>query len=65
MRELLERLSGDQARIIAMAYFDDLTHIEIATLTGLPVGTVKGRIRLGLGKLRRSMSPDAIPASAT
>jgi RNA polymerase sigma-70 factor (ECF subfamily) len=52
VRSLLKTLPADQARVIAMAYFDQLTHTEIAHRTGLPVGTVKGRIRLGLAKLR-------------
>jgi RNA polymerase sigma-70 factor (ECF subfamily) len=55
VRSLLGALPVEQANIISMAYFDQLTHQEIARVTGLPVGTVKGRIRLGLAKLRQPM----------
>jgi RNA polymerase sigma-70 factor (ECF subfamily) len=53
LRSRLRALPIEQAEIISMAYFDQLTHQEIAYTTGLPVGTVKGRIRLGLAKLRQ------------
>ena len=55
VRELLERLPADQARAIRMAYFGQLTHQEIAGRLELPIGTVKGRIRLGLLKLREPL----------
>ena len=38
--------------MIELAYFGGFTHIEIASMLGTPVGTVKGRMRLGLQKLR-------------
>lgn len=56
VRALLNALPSEQARVITMAYFQQLTHEEIARRLSLPVGTVKGRIRLGLGKLRAPMS---------
>jgi RNA polymerase sigma-70 factor (ECF subfamily) len=55
VRELLERLPVEQARAIRMAYFGQLTHQEIARRLGVPLGTVKGRIRLGLLKLREPL----------
>lgn len=60
LRAMVRLLPGEQARIIHMAYFDDLTHAEIADRTGLPIGTVKSRIRLALTKLRQ---PGVEPAA--
>jgi RNA polymerase sigma-70 factor, ECF subfamily len=57
LRSMLRALPSDQAEVISLAYFDELTHAEIAERTGLPLGTVKGRIRLGLAKLRALLSP--------
>jgi RNA polymerase sigma factor (sigma-70 family) len=48
----LAQLNADQREMIERAYMGDLTHQEISTLTGLPLGTVKSRIRLGLERLR-------------
>lgn len=48
----LGELSEIQRRLIALAYFNDLSHSEIATLTQLPLGTVKSHIQRGLRKLR-------------
>ena len=55
VREALATLPHDQREIIALAYFSGHTHTEIATLLGLPLGTVKGRMRLGLKKLREHL----------
>jgi RNA polymerase sigma-70 factor (ECF subfamily) len=43
-----------------MAFFDDLSHSEIAEKTGLPLGTVKSRIRLAFGKLRRQLETNGV-----
>ncbi len=56
LRESLRRLPDAQAEVIGLAYFGELTHSEIATELDLPPGTVKGRMRLGLDKLRREMA---------
>ncbi len=48
----LGRLSGDQRSTLELAYFDDLSHSEIATRLGKPLGTVKTHIRQGLITLR-------------
>lgn len=52
VRAAIDRLPAEQRHAIELAYFDGLTHREIAELLELPPGTVKGRIRLGLQKLR-------------
>ena len=51
MRMAVETLPEEQRRAIGMAFFDGLTHREIAERDGLPLGTVKGRLRLGLKRL--------------
>jgi len=51
----LRQLPEAQAEAIVLAFFGELSHFEIAKLLGLPHGTVKGRVRLGLEKLRREM----------
>jgi RNA polymerase sigma-70 factor, ECF subfamily len=55
VREALETLPEEQARVIELAYFGGFTHTEIAELIGAPVGTIKGRMRLGLEKMRNSL----------
>ena len=52
VRGALADLPGEQRRVIELAYFGGFTHSEIAGLLELPAGTVKGRMRLGLTKLR-------------
>ena len=52
MREALKMLPQEQLRILELAYFSGYTHVEIAERLSLPLGTVKGRMRLGLEKLR-------------
>jgi RNA polymerase sigma-70 factor, ECF subfamily len=55
LRASLSRLPASQAQVIVLAYFGGLTQAEIAVQLELPEGTVKGRMRLGLQKLRREM----------
>lgn len=52
IRGALGELPAEQRRVIELAYFGGFTHVEIASMLGTPVGTVKGRMRLGLNKLR-------------
>ncbi len=52
----LSQLPAKQRALIERAYYGDLSHSEIATETGLPLGTIKSRIRLALEKLRQQMS---------
>ena len=50
------RLPEPQVRVIELAYFGGFTHNQIAEMLDEPVGTVKGRMRLGLDKLRRELA---------
>jgi RNA polymerase sigma-70 factor (ECF subfamily) len=52
VRSALVGLPDDQRQVIELAYFGGFTHTEIADMLELPAGTVKGRMRLGLAKLR-------------
>src|ERR1700744_5918144 len=52
LRALLTRLPETQREAIALAFYAQLTHTEIAAMLHLPLGTVKGRMRLGMDKLR-------------
>lgn len=55
LAEALRKLPQKQRILIEKAYFGDLTHGEIALETGLPLGTIKSRIRLALERLRHNM----------
>jgi RNA polymerase sigma-70 factor, ECF subfamily len=56
VRGALEDLPADQRRVIELAYFGGFTHSQIAKMLELPAGTVKGRMRLGLAKLRLALT---------
>jgi RNA polymerase sigma-70 factor, ECF subfamily len=56
LRAALEALPAEQSKVIELAYFGGFSHSEIATMLGTPVGTVKGRMRLGLEKLRGQLA---------
>ncbi len=55
VRAALEALPQAQRRTIELAYFGGYTHVELAQIMGVPLGTVKGRMRIGLTKLRRAL----------
>jgi RNA polymerase sigma-70 factor (ECF subfamily) len=59
----METLPGEQRRAIEMAFSDGLTHREIAERDGLPLGTVKGRMRLGLRRLQSLLTELERPAT--
>jgi RNA polymerase sigma-70 factor (ECF subfamily) len=52
VRAAMEQLPADQLRVVELAYFGGFTHTQIADMLGMPLGTVKGRMRLALDKLR-------------
>jgi RNA polymerase sigma-70 factor, ECF subfamily len=56
IRAALDGLPDEQRRVIELAYFGGFTHTEIASMLDTPIGTVKGRMRLGLRKLRGELS---------
>jgi len=60
IREALQSLSEEQRRAIELAYFEGLTREEIAERCGIPVGTVKSRLRLGLLHLKHALSEKSI-----
>ena len=55
LRAALRRLKGEQREVIEKAYLGELSHQEIANQTGLPLGTIKSRIRLGMQRLRHEL----------
>lgn len=55
IRAAVNALPDEQRRAIELAFYDGLTHGAIAEQTGIPLGTVKGRLRLGLRKLHGSL----------
>jgi RNA polymerase sigma-70 factor, ECF subfamily len=58
VKELMAGLSADQLAVIRKAFFEDKTHTAIAEELGLPLGTVKSRIRLALGRLRDALEKE-------
>ena len=58
VRAAIDELPDQQSQVIELAYFGGFTHTQIAEMLKMPVGTVKGRMRLGLEKLRRTLSQE-------
>jgi RNA polymerase sigma-70 factor (ECF subfamily) len=52
-------LPAEQRQVIELAYFGGFTHVQIAEMLELPAGTVKGRMRLGLTKMRMALGDPA------
>lgn len=55
VRSALQELPEEQRQVIELSYYGGFTHQQIAEMLSLPPGTVKGRMRLGLSKLRISL----------
>lgn len=58
VRAALSALPEEQTRLVRFAFFEGLSHSEIAARAGLPLGTVKSRIRLAFGRLRKILDAD-------
>jgi RNA polymerase sigma-70 factor (ECF subfamily) len=61
IRAALGDLPPEQSRVIELAYFGGFTHVEIAEMLETPIGTVKGRMRLGLQKMRSQLRSTETP----
>ncbi len=59
VREALTALPAAQRKTIELAYFGGYTQVELSEIMGVPLGTVKGRMRIGLQKMRRALEADA------
>jgi RNA polymerase sigma-70 factor, ECF subfamily len=62
VRSALSSLPADQSQVIELAYFGGFTHTEIADMLDAPVGTVKGRMRLGLKKMKAQLGEGQVTA---
>jgi RNA polymerase sigma-70 factor (ECF subfamily) len=60
LRHAIHELPDEQRKVIELAYFGGFSHTEIADMLSLPAGTVKGRMRLGLSKLRISLGTEGV-----
>jgi RNA polymerase sigma-70 factor (ECF subfamily) len=56
VRGAISGLPEDQSKVIGLAYFGGFTHSEIAKMLNEPLGTIKGRMRLGMDKIRASLA---------
>jgi RNA polymerase sigma factor (sigma-70 family) len=60
VRAAMSELPQEQLSLLRLAFFDGLSHSEISEATGLPLGTVKSRIRLAFTRLRRTLESDGV-----
>ena len=56
IRGAINTLPGEQSKVIELAYFGGFSQSEIARMLGIPLGTVKGRMRLGMEKMRSELA---------
>jgi RNA polymerase sigma-70 factor, ECF subfamily len=61
VRAAMDDLPDEQCKVIELAYFGGFSHSQIADQLDMPIGTVKGRMRLGLDKLRKSLRGEPEP----
>ena len=61
VRAAMDELPHDQQRVVELAYFGGFSHSEIAEMLDAPIGTIKGRMRLALGKLRGLLESQVQP----
>jgi len=64
LRGAMQGLPEEQRALVRLAFFDSLSHSEIAMRTGLPLGTVKSRIRLAFSRLRRTLEASGVEDAA-
>jgi RNA polymerase sigma-70 factor (ECF subfamily) len=64
LRAAMADLPEEQRALVRLAFFDSLSHSEIAARTGLPLGTVKSRIRLAFSRLRRVLEAGGVDDAA-
>jgi RNA polymerase sigma factor (sigma-70 family) len=60
LRSAIQELPDEQLTLVKLAFFESLSHSAIADKTGLPLGTVKSRIRLAFTRLRRSLEAQGV-----
>jgi RNA polymerase sigma-70 factor (ECF subfamily) len=60
LRKLMSSLPEEQLALVRLAFFEGLSHSEIAERTGVPLGTVKSRIRLAFTRLRRGLEAGGV-----
>ena len=58
LRAALKHLPADQSQVVELSFFADKPHSEIARQLGIPLGTVKSRLRLALARLKRALGED-------
>jgi RNA polymerase sigma-70 factor, ECF subfamily len=62
VRAAMHTLPPEQSQVIELAYFGGFTQSEIASMLGAPIGTIKGRMRLGLEKMRAGLAAGGLTA---
>lgn len=60
LRRFIDALPVEQRDLVRLAFFEGLSHSEVAEAASLPLGTVKSRLRLAFGRLRRQLEADGV-----